>query len=77
MVNPQIEYRLLAIQYLHRLEEAQKGFGLGFEEKVKELMFRRLKLDDTRIHLVKGCFSDTLPVTDTGKITGKTTAHGF
>lgn len=31
-------------------------------------MFRRLKLDETRIHLVKGWFSDTLPVTDTGEI---------
>lgn len=49
-------------------EEAQKGLGLGYEEKVKELIFRRLKLDNTRIHLVKGWFSDTLPVTDTGEI---------
>lgn len=45
-----------------------KGDFHGSEEKVSELLFDRLGLDDTRIHLVKGWFEDTLPVTDTGGI---------
>jgi O-methyltransferase len=49
-------------------EEAKKGLGLGYEEKVKEIIFIRLELDNTRIHLVKGWFIDTLQRSAIGKI---------
>lgn len=44
--------------------------GLGYEEKVRELLFKKLKLDNKVIHLVKGWFNDTLPIhkNDIGKI---------
>jgi len=43
------------------LRKPQKGGCLGFEERVRELLFKHLELDDSRIHLVKGWFADTLP----------------
>jgi O-methyltransferase len=47
---------------------AEKGGCLGFEEKVRDLLFRRLHLDSTRVHLVKGWFADTLPRSEIGPI---------
>lgn len=38
-----------------------KGRDLGSEEKVKELIFKKLKLDKNRIRLVKGWFEKTIP----------------
>jgi O-methyltransferase len=46
----------------------KKGGCLGSEEKVRELLFRRLQLDSTRVHLVKGWFADTLPKKEIGTI---------
>jgi len=39
----------------------QKGMAIGFEEKVMELIFKKLRLDNKKIHLIKGWFNDTLP----------------
>jgi len=36
--------------------------ALGSEEKVRELLFQKLKLSQKTIHLVKGWFKDTLPI---------------
>jgi O-methyltransferase len=49
-------------------EEAKRGLGLGYEEKVKEIIFNRLGLGNARIHLVKGWFTDTLPKPEIGEI---------
>ncbi|HZX14100.1 MAG TPA: TylF/MycF/NovP-related O-methyltransferase [Thermodesulfobacteriota bacterium] len=51
-------------------EPGQRGMALGYEGKVKELLFRKLKLDDNKVHLVKGWFNDTVPPhkKDIGKI---------
>ena len=46
----------------YNLQPGRKGMALGFEEKVRELIFGKLKLDSKRIHLVKGWFADTLSV---------------
>jgi O-methyltransferase len=46
----------------------QKGGCLGSEERVRDILFRRLQLDGTRVHLVKGWFADTLPRKETGTI---------
>lgn len=50
------------------LEKAAKGGVSGSKEKVKELLFRRLNLDNARVHLVKGWFADTLPRSEVGAI---------
>lgn len=54
----------------YKEERGEKGMGLGYEEKVRELLFKKLKLDNKVIHLVKGWFNDTLPIhkNDIGKI---------
>jgi len=54
----------------YRREKGQKGLCLGYEENVKELLFKKLKLSDNNIHLVKGWFNDTIPPhkKDIGKI---------
>jgi len=49
-------------------KHAEKGAALGSEETVRELLFSQLKLDSDRVHLVKGWFDDTLPITDIGPI---------
>ena len=46
----------------YNLESGRKGMALGFEERVIELIFKKLKLDSKRIHLVKGWFIDTLSI---------------
>jgi O-methyltransferase len=56
------------IDILYNPEDAKKGSILGEEANVRELLFSKLKLNEKRIHLVKGWFSDTLPGTETGKI---------
>ena len=38
-----------------------KGWDLGSEDRVREVVFRRLRLDPARIHLVKGWFEETVP----------------
>jgi O-methyltransferase len=38
----------------------EKGMALGFEGKVRELMFEKLKLSKHRVHLVKGWFQNTI-----------------
>ena len=50
--------------------KGKKGTDKGSEEKVRELIFSRLKLEKERIYLIKGWFKDTLPchVEDIGKI---------
>lgn len=44
--------------------------AIGLEEKVREILFEKLKLNDKSIRLVKGWFNDTIPVhkKDVGKI---------
>ncbi|MBD3309306.1 hypothetical protein GF339_23115 [candidate division KSB3 bacterium] len=42
-------------------EEGEKGTSFGYEEKAKELLLDRLRLNPQRIHFVKGWFQDTLP----------------
>ncbi len=46
----------------------RKGGCLGSEERVRDILFRRLQLDSDRVHLVKGWFDDTLPRKETGTI---------
>lgn len=38
-----------------------KGMALGYEERVRELLFKKLKVESTRVRLVKGWFKDTIP----------------
>jgi hypothetical protein len=52
----------------YEVEEPEKGRYAGSEDKAKELLFKLLRLDKSRIHLVKGWFNDTLPRTETGSI---------
>jgi len=40
----------------------QKGIALGSEERVKELIFKKLELNNNKVHLVKGWFNDTIPL---------------
>jgi len=42
-------------------ETAQERLLFGSEEKAKELIFKKLKLNKNRIHFVKGWFHDTIP----------------
>ena len=49
-------------------EEAKKGEDLGSEERVRELLFKRLNVDSSRVHLVKGWFSDTLREKEIGDV---------
>ena len=42
--------------------QGEKGDALGSEEKVKELILKKLKLNNNRVHLVKGWFDDTIPL---------------
>jgi len=39
----------------------EKGEAAGSEAAARRLLFRRLKLDPNRIHLVRGWFQDTIP----------------
>jgi len=41
---------------------AWKGMDLGYKEKVEELFFQKLKLDNTKIHLIKGWFTKSVPL---------------
>jgi O-methyltransferase len=50
------------------LKKAEKGGCLGFEDTVRKLLFNRLHLDSTRVHLVKGWFTETLPMKRIGPI---------
>lgn len=56
------------LDYKERI--GKRGWALGSEEKVKELFFEKLKLNNKVNHLVKGWFSDTLPIykDDIGRI---------
>ena len=49
-------------------EEPEKGRYALSKDETKEVLFQRMGLDETRIHIVKGWFVDTLPVTETGSI---------
>jgi hypothetical protein len=51
-------------------QQGERGEATGSEEKVKELLFKRLLLSPNNIHLVKGWFEDTIPSVkeDIGKI---------
>lgn len=51
-------------------EPGQRGMCLGSKEKVKELLFKKLKLNSNKVHLIKGWFNDTIPFhkKDIGKI---------
>ncbi|MBA7691607.1 Demethyldecarbamoylnovobiocin O-methyltransferase [subsurface metagenome] len=42
-------------------KQAKKGMFLSSEEKAKELIFKKLGLNDNRVRLVKGWFNDTIP----------------
>ena len=46
---------------IHDGKNAKKGRCKGDEEKVSELLFERLNLHTTNIHLIKGWFEKTLP----------------
>lgn len=50
------------------MEKAAKGGISSSIEKVRELLFRRLCLDNARVHLVKGWFADTLLKSEVGAI---------
>jgi len=41
-------------------ELGKQGMFVGSEENVKELLFKKIKLNSQRFHLVKGWFTDTL-----------------
>lgn len=41
----------------------EKGMALGSIEMVKELLFKKLSLNQEKVHLIKGWFHDTLPKT--------------
>jgi O-methyltransferase len=43
-------------------EIGQKGTTIGQLERVEEVLFDRLSLDEDRIHLVRGWFEDTVPL---------------
>ena len=38
----------------------EEGMCLGYEEKVRELLFTNLRLDDCNIHLIRGWFNKTI-----------------
>ncbi len=42
-------------------EQGKVGMDLGYEEKVKQILFERLSLDEERISIVKGWFENTIP----------------
>jgi len=42
-------------------EPGQEGMSLGYEEKVKELLFKKLKLNSSKVYLVRGWFNNTIP----------------
>ena len=48
----------------------EKGMALGFREKTEEVIFGKLGLDRSRVHLLEGWFNETLPAnkTDMGDI---------
>ena len=56
------------IDYKER--KGEKALAVGSEEKVRELLYKKLKLHIKVNHLVKGWFNDTLPAhkKDIGKI---------
>lgn len=41
---------------------AQKGLAIGDEKKVRNLLFKKLQLNDERIHIIRGWFNETVPV---------------
>ncbi|HEX9665140.1 MAG TPA: TylF/MycF/NovP-related O-methyltransferase [Thermodesulfobacteriota bacterium] len=41
--------------------KGQKGMALGYEDKVRQLLFNKLKLENKNIHLVKGWFNEAIP----------------
>lgn len=43
-------------------EPGAKGMSFGLEEKVRVLLFKKLKLHNKTIHIVKGSFNDTIPL---------------
>lgn len=51
-------------------QPGEKGMALGSREKTEELLFGKLGLDRSRIHLLKGWFNETIPAnkTDMGEI---------
>ena len=54
----------------HNEERGVKGSLKASEEVVRELIFEKLKLDNSKVHLVKGWFDYTIPLhkKDIGKI---------
>lgn len=40
----------------------EKGMALGFEDRVRELLFQKLKYCEKTTHVIKGWFKDTLPI---------------
>ena len=43
-------------------KRGEKGMASGSQEKVEKLLFRKLKLDRNKIHLIKGWFEQTIPL---------------
>jgi hypothetical protein len=41
---------------------AWKGMDFSPKEKAEELLFKKLKLDRNKVHLIKGWFNETLPL---------------
>jgi hypothetical protein len=44
------------------LRQFSTNYGTPSEEKAKNLIFKKLKLDGDKVHLVKGWFKDTIPL---------------
>lgn len=49
-------------------QAAEEGGTLGLYETAHNLIFEQLRLDESRVHIVKGWFEDTVPDIDTGSI---------
>lgn len=51
-------------------EPGEKGIAIGLEQKVREILFEKLKLNNKSIHLIKGWFDETIPMhkKDVGRI---------
>ena len=45
-------------------EKGKKGLFTGSEEKVRELIFDKLKMSDKRVEIVKGWYEKTVPETE-------------
>lgn len=50
-----------SVDVTYRGKRGQKGKAVASEDTTRDLLFRRLKLSPTSIHLIKGWFEDSIP----------------